>query len=58
MKLITDFLILLAYSIAIYIANLILGLIFCAGLIIIAVLLPRVHTKAVKNILQKASDGR
>jgi hypothetical protein len=57
MKLIAEFIILVAYAIAVYLANILLALILCGGILIIAILMPRLHVKGVKAVIQKVSDG-
>jgi ABC-type transport system involved in cytochrome bd biosynthesis fused ATPase/permease subunit len=57
MKLIIQAIKLFFYIIAIYLANIILALILCLGLIVMAVLMPRVHTQSVKKIMQSVESN-
>jgi ABC-type transport system involved in cytochrome bd biosynthesis fused ATPase/permease subunit len=57
MKLIIQAIKLFFYIIAIYLANIILALILCLGLIVMAVLMPRVHTQSVKKLMQSVESN-
>jgi len=57
MKLMIQAIKLFFYIIAIYLANIILALILCLGLIVMAVLMPRVHTQSVKKLMQSVESN-
>jgi len=57
MKLIIQAIKLFFYIISIYLANIILALILCLGLIVMAVLMPRMHTQSVKKLMQSVESN-